>query len=147
MQPLVNELQELWVGVNSWDASVKKEFKLRAVYLWSVHDFMAYGDFAGWSTHGRLACPYGCGCKGFTLCNGHKACWFGCHRRFLPIDHEFRQQPNVFYKNTRVFDEPPSRLTGEEMQCHLDRFVGDSTTYGKLQIGHMYFALGSFRIS
>jgi len=58
MQPLVDELQDLWVGVNSWDASVKKEFTLRAAYLWSVHDFMAYGDFGGWSTHGRLAYPH-----------------------------------------------------------------------------------------
>ena len=132
MQPLVNELQELCVGVNSWDTSVKKEFKLRVAYLWSVHDFMAYGDFAGWSTHGRLACPYGYGCKGFTLRNGHKACWFDCHRKFLPVDHEFRQQANAFRKNTRVSEEPPSILTGEEMQRHLDRFVGDSDTYGKL---------------
>jgi len=132
MQPLVDELQDLWVGVNSWDASVKKEFTLRVAYLWSVHDFMAYGDFAGWSTHGRLSCPYGYGCKGFTLRNGHKACWFDCHRKFLPVDHEFRQQANAFRKNTRVSEEPPSILTGEEMQRHLDRFVGDSDTYGKL---------------
>jgi hypothetical protein len=132
MQPLVDELQELWVGVNSWDASVKKEFKLRVAYLWSIHDFMAYGDFARWSTHGRLACTYGYGCKGFTLRNGNKACWFDCHKRFLPIHHEFRQQANAFRKNTRVFYEPPSRLIREEMQCHLYRFVGDSTTYGKL---------------
>jgi hypothetical protein len=33
MQSLVDELQELWVEVNSWDASIKKEFKLRATYL------------------------------------------------------------------------------------------------------------------
>jgi hypothetical protein len=66
MQPSVDELQELWVGVNSWDALVKKKIKLREAYLWSIHDFMAYGDFARWSTHGRLACPYGYGCKGFT---------------------------------------------------------------------------------
>jgi hypothetical protein len=65
MQSLVDELQDLWVGVNSWDASVKKESTLRADYLWSVHDFMAYGDFVGWSTHGRLSWPYGYGCKWF----------------------------------------------------------------------------------
>ena len=50
MQPLVDEFQELWKGVTTWDASLKEEFTMRGIYLWSVHDFMAYGDFSGWST-------------------------------------------------------------------------------------------------
>ena len=110
MQPLVDELQTLWEGVDTIDASTKRSFKMKAAYLWSVHDFMAYGDFAGWSTHGRLSCPYGYGCMGFLLKNGHKACWFDRHRRVLPTDHVFRQQANAFRKNTRVLDEPPRRL-------------------------------------
>jgi hypothetical protein len=72
MQPLVDEFQELWKGVTTWDVSLKEEFTMRGIYLWSVHDFMAYGDFFGWSTNGRLSCPYGCGCRGFLLPNGRK---------------------------------------------------------------------------
>jgi len=74
MQPLVDEFKKLWEGVEVYDDSVKRKFTMRAIYLWSVHDFMAYGDFGGWSTHGRLACPCGYGCNGFQLRNGHKAC-------------------------------------------------------------------------
>ena len=74
MQPLVDEFKKLWEGVEAYDALVKRKFTMRAIYLWSVHGFMAYGDFGGWSTHGRLACPCGYGCKGFQLRNGHKAC-------------------------------------------------------------------------
>jgi hypothetical protein len=56
MQPLVDELLNLWEGVETWDASLKQNFKMRAIYLWSIHDFASYGNFSGWSTQGRLAC-------------------------------------------------------------------------------------------
>jgi len=42
--------------------------------MWTINDFPAYGMIFGWSTHGKLACPY---CiennKAFTLTNGGKA--------------------------------------------------------------------------
>jgi hypothetical protein len=57
LKPLVDELLQLWAGVETWDASVKQKFTMRAAYLWSIHDFPAYGMFAGWSTHGIFACP------------------------------------------------------------------------------------------
>jgi hypothetical protein len=57
MEPMVDELMKLWDGVETWDASVRRNFQLRASYLWSIHDFPAYGMFSGWSTHGILACP------------------------------------------------------------------------------------------
>jgi hypothetical protein len=62
------------------------------------------------STHGRLACPCGYVCRGFQLRNGHKACWFDCHGRFLPIDHEFRKQANAFRKNTKENRAQPSNV-------------------------------------
>ena len=133
MKPLVDELMSLWEGVDTWDASLKKTFKMRAAYLWSVHDFPAYGNFAGWSTHGRFACPVClCDTKAFTLRYGHKACWFDCHRRFLPRGHQFRFQSNAFRKDTVVLDEPPRILTGEEIYAQMSKFVGDTKTYGKL---------------
>jgi len=88
MQPLVDELHQLWRGVNTWDALVKLNFPMRAIFLWSVHDFLAYGDFAGWSTHGRLACPCGYGCIGFTLHHGRKlAGLIVIDASFLQITH------------------------------------------------------------
>jgi hypothetical protein len=47
LQPLVDELLQLWTGVETWDASVKQKLTMRAAYLWSIHDFSAYGMFAG----------------------------------------------------------------------------------------------------
>jgi hypothetical protein len=114
MQPLVDELQTLWVGVDTLDASLKQCFPMKAAYLWSVHDFLGYGDFSGWSTHGKLACPCGYGCKGFQLRHGHRPCWFDCHRHFLPQNLPFRNQANAFCKNTKVIEEAPRRLSGRK---------------------------------
>jgi hypothetical protein len=62
LQPMVDELLNLWAGVDTYDALVKRHFTMRASYLWSIHDFPAYGMFAGWSTHGIFACPQ-CMCE------------------------------------------------------------------------------------
>jgi len=30
---------------------------MRAVLIWIINDFPAYGMLSGWSMHGKLACP------------------------------------------------------------------------------------------
>jgi hypothetical protein len=47
MQLLVDELKQLWVGVKAYDCHKKQKFNLRVAYLWSIHDFLAYGIFSG----------------------------------------------------------------------------------------------------
>jgi hypothetical protein len=55
LQPLIEELIDLWVnGVDTYDASTRKNFMLRAALLWIIHDFPAYGNLSGHSTKGRL---------------------------------------------------------------------------------------------
>jgi hypothetical protein len=56
MRPLVDELNEAWPGVVTYDSFSKKNFKMRVSYHTSIHDYLALGMFSGWSTHGRLAC-------------------------------------------------------------------------------------------
>jgi hypothetical protein len=46
MAPLIEELQVLWRGVATYDvARVKRQwhFTLRAILMWMIHDFLAYG--------------------------------------------------------------------------------------------------------
>lgn len=132
MQPLVDELLSLKDGVKTWDASLKKEFTMKAAHIWSIHDFPALEMFSGWSTHGMLACHRCLGdTKAFRLTKGGKACWFDCHRRFLPMDHEFRTQRNAFRKDTIVMDEPPRKLTGEEIEAQMNLQVSNRETYNK----------------
>ncbi|XP_048599975.1 uncharacterized protein LOC106374078 [Brassica napus] len=59
LQPLIEELQMLWKdGVEAYDISMKEIFKIRADLMWTISDFSAYGMLSGWTTHGRLSCPY-----------------------------------------------------------------------------------------
>ena len=48
LQPLVEELKELWdVGVEAFDVSSKKSFQMHVALLWTINDFPAYGDISG----------------------------------------------------------------------------------------------------
>ena len=53
--------------------------------------------------------------KAFTLKHGRKISWFDCHRQFLPIDHVLRRNKGPFYENRLEKDQPPRRLSGEEI--------------------------------
>lgn len=117
LQPLIDELKELWTtGVQAYDVSKKQNFMMRAVLMWTISDFPAYAMLSGWMTHGRLACPY---CledtQSFWLKHGRKHSWFDCHRRFLPEDHPYRKNVRSFTKNKSISVLPPPILTGEEV--------------------------------
>jgi hypothetical protein len=77
LRPLINELKELWNRVEAYDSYKKQKFTLRAAYLWSIHEFMAYNIFARWSVHGRLTCSI-CGfdIDYFHLTAGGKISYF-----------------------------------------------------------------------
>jgi hypothetical protein len=47
LKPLIEELKQLWIGIEAYDCCKKEKFNLRAAYLWSVHNFKAYSIFAG----------------------------------------------------------------------------------------------------
>ena len=58
LQPLIEDLLELWNnGVNVFDSFDKEVFNLRAILIWTINDFPAYGNLSGCYTKGRLACP------------------------------------------------------------------------------------------
>ena len=97
LQPLVEELRELWdVGVQAYDVSSKKIFQLHATLMWTVNDFPAYAYLSGWSTKGGLACPY-CAVEidSRYLKNGHKFYYMG-HKRWLDVHHDFRKEGMLF---------------------------------------------------
>ncbi|XP_038687493.1 uncharacterized protein LOC119986872 [Tripterygium wilfordii] len=117
IQPLIDELNQLWCeGVITYDVYTKENFVMRAVLMWTINDFPAYGMLCGWMTQGKLAYPC---CmersKAFTLKNGRKNSWFDCHRQFLDMTHPFRRNKDAFFKNRIERSEPPPRLSGEEV--------------------------------
>jgi len=98
LRSLIDELTSLWSsGALTYNISRKQNFLMRAALMWTINDFPAYGMLSGWSTHGKLACPY---CiennKAFTLANGGKASFFYCHHPFLPLNHRYRTNRKDF---------------------------------------------------
>ena len=102
IQPLVDELQQLWrhEGVLTRDARAymgMSHFKLRAVLMWTLHDFPAYGLISGLTTKGFKGCPV---CGPHTISRRsrilRKNVYCNCHRRFLQEDHYFRGAAAAF---------------------------------------------------
>ena len=48
LQLLIEELNELWDGVETYDAYSKFNFMIRVVLMWTINDFPAYGNLSGW---------------------------------------------------------------------------------------------------
>jgi hypothetical protein len=84
---LMEELKELWQGVDEYDSHLKCRFNLCVTYLWSIHDYLAYSKFVGWCVHGRLNYP---------VCMDDFDAFFDCHQRFLPFSHELRGDKESF---------------------------------------------------
>ena len=123
LQPLVEELNQLWeVGVSTYDISLKQNFQMRAMLMWTISDFPAYSMLSGWSTAGRLACPH---CMGntdaFTLEKSGKQSWFDNHRKFLPQNHPYRKNKRAFRKNKMILVDPPESKSGEELLNEIER--------------------------
>jgi hypothetical protein len=58
MQPVYDELIKAWnEGVLTYDRATKKNIRMYVWYQYSMHDFLAYGIFAGWCVHGKFPCP------------------------------------------------------------------------------------------
>ena len=128
LAPLLDDLKMLWdVGVECYDVHQQEVFTLRAVLLWTINDFPAYGNLSGCVVKGYFACPI-CGEDTFShrLKHGKKNSYTG-HRRFLPCNHPFRKQKKAF-NGKQKFSSPPQPLSGEEILRKIDVI---SNSWGK----------------
>ncbi|KAL4035973.1 hypothetical protein IC575_004687 [Cucumis melo] len=57
LQPLIDDLKLLWDGVEVYDVVNKSNFNLRAMLIWTINDFLAYGNLARCTTKGKTTCP------------------------------------------------------------------------------------------
>ncbi|WKA02961.1 hypothetical protein VitviT2T_021106 [Vitis vinifera] len=128
LAPLLDDLKMLWdVGVECYDVHQQEVFTLRAVLLWTINDFPAYGNLSGCVVKGYFACPI-CGEDTFShrLKHGKKNSYTG-HKRFLPCNHPFRKQKKAF-NGKQEFSSPPQPLSGEEILRTIDVI---SNSWGK----------------
>ena len=119
IQPLVDELQQLWSrrGVLTRDARAymgMPHFNLRAVLMWTLHDFPAYGLISGLTTKGFKGCPV---CGPHTISRRSKILrknvYCNCHRRYLQEDHYFRGAAAAF-DGEASHETSPEPLTGNQ---------------------------------
>ena len=48
LAPLIDDLKILWeVGIEAYDAHRQESFTLKAILMWTINDFPAYGNLAG----------------------------------------------------------------------------------------------------
>ena len=116
LQPLIDDLKKLWEEgePNVYDAYTKSEFTLKAVLMWTVNDFPAYGNLSGCINKGYIGCPI-CGDQTAAkyLSNSRKMCYQG-HRRYLDRHHPYRKQ-RVAFNGEQELEQAPVPLTGEQV--------------------------------
>jgi hypothetical protein len=117
LAPLIEELQQLWHGVNAVDVSHDGEnqlFVLRAILMLCIHDYPAYGLVSGQVTKGYRGCVE-CGPNVTTRRSMSlgKNLYLG-HRRYLRRNHPYRRFRRAF-DGTEEIRAPPCSLTGRDI--------------------------------
>lgn len=118
LAPLVEELQQLWKGVIAYDIMKEigfRSFNLRAMLLWTIHDFPGYRTVAGVAHQGYVACPV-CGpdFRGEHSIELGKQTYTDT-RRWLPLDDPWRSSRMKDHFNGRMEERgPPTVVTGAE---------------------------------
>ncbi|XP_015959106.1 uncharacterized protein LOC107483023 [Arachis duranensis] len=51
LEPLVDELKQLWDGVETYDANKGTTFKMRAMLMWTISDFLGLGNYLSGTRH------------------------------------------------------------------------------------------------
>ena len=122
IEPLVEELLDLWEGVPAYNAhpdAMIRQFTLRAMVLWTIHDLPGYGMVAGTAHSGTIACPP-CGpqMKGIWAHELGKFVYpFG--RRWLEDDHPYRSVAAAkFFDGVEETRPRPTHVTAEaQLAC------------------------------
>ena len=121
LRSLIDDLKELWKnGVQIYDSVSWRNFKLHALILWIINDFLTYENLSGWNTKGYLTCPI-CNRDAFSLRlkYGWKI-YFMDHRRFLPTNHSWRIRYNQYFDGKSDWRLPPKELSGVKILEQLE---------------------------
>ena len=120
LAPLIEELQELWRGVKAVDVSGElgnRNFNLKAILMWCIHDYPAYGLVSGQVTKGYKGCTE-CGPNVTTRRSAMlgKNLFLG-HRRYLSMSHPYRTLRRAF-DCKEEWRAPPCPVTGRDIMRH-----------------------------
>jgi len=117
LQPLVEDLLELWSGVDTLDAITGKDFKLPAAVLWCIHDYPALSTLSGRTTSGYFACLH-CDKNPLSYAIRSKLCYIG-HYRFLPRGHRLCKDSE--FASLHDSSAKPGTFTTKELLEELEK--------------------------
>ena len=104
LAPLIEELHIMWQGIDVEDKSrvgQQKKFNLKAILMWTMHDYPGYGDVSGLSVSGHHACPpCGMSLKSRSSKHLHKVVYEG-HQKYFDKDNPKRR--NVVEPKPKVW--------------------------------------------
>ncbi|KAL0427286.1 UNVERIFIED_CONTAM: hypothetical protein Slati_2903400 [Sesamum latifolium] len=95
------------MGAQTYDASRKEFFMMRAALMWTVNNFPAYGMLSSWSTAGIMGCPI---------------CMNNTRAFHLQHGHPYRRNKKAFTKGRVEKNEAPPRANGEEVRRSVRYF-------------------------
>jgi hypothetical protein len=117
LEPLIEDLLELWKGVPTCDALSGKNFNLRAAVLLCIHDYPALSTLSGRTTKGYYTCTH---CDKHPLSYWPKEqSWVFWALRFLPTGHPLRR--NNEYAGLHESNGPPGKFSKEELLAELEK--------------------------
>jgi len=117
LEPLVEDLLELWTGVPAYDALTRKMFNIRAAVLWCIYDYPALSTLSGRTTKGYFACiHYDKNPLSYRLRG--KIGYFG-HYRFLPKGYRLRR--NNEFVGLHESNDAPGKFSIEEVRAELEK--------------------------
>ncbi|XP_019447338.1 PREDICTED: uncharacterized protein LOC109350568 [Lupinus angustifolius] len=114
-------------GVETFDSSSNKTFRMRASLIWTISEFPGLGILSDWNTHTGLTCPT-CNfdAEPCRLPHNSKWCFMG-HRRFLSRNHRFRLIHARFDGSTKERN-PLSKLSQSDILRQVENI---NVTIGK----------------
>jgi hypothetical protein len=133
MQPLLDELLELWEGVHAQDFAKpvgQRAFRLRGLLMWTISDYPAYGLILGLCTKGYKAC---CVCGPETVARfakvgalnddrtakGSKVVYSGGRRWLRSRNHPYRKDLDI--NGQEEFRRAPKCMSTDQVLLHTEK--------------------------
>ena len=121
---LVDELNLLWkIGVKAFDANENADFTLKAILMWTINDFPAYGNLSGCFVKRYFGCPI---CSK-NMCSQYlkhsKKVVYMRHKRFLPQNNPCRKWKEAYNDEQENDEMAPEILSWIELENKLSAMM------------------------
>ena len=115
----MEELLQLWRGVSAYDVCKDvgyREFTLRSMLLWTIHDYPGYDAVGGFSHQGYVGCPYCRSDLGAERSIELGKQTYGGTRKWLDPNHSYRSAEMKDHFNEEMENRNRPQTVEEQVQ-------------------------------